>query len=73
MPELEVEIDGMHCGGCEDRVQTGLSRLDGVRSVEADHEAGTARVTFVAGKRDDPALRRAVGELGYEVAAIDPA
>lgn len=71
MPDLTLRIDGMHCGGCEDRVQNALSRAEGIRSVDADHEQVTATVTLVAGQEDEQALREAVEDLGYEVTGID--
>lgn len=71
MGNVTVAIDGMHCTGCEDRVENRLSRIDGVRSVEADHGAGQAEVRFVAGSEDAEALRQAVSDLGYEVGEIE--
>lgn len=70
MPDIDLRIDGMHCNGCENRVTDRLSKLEGVRSVEADHEDGTAQVTVVAGQEDEAALREAVEDLGYEVAGL---
>lgn len=71
MPDVTLTIDGMHCDGCENRVETGLTRLEGVRSAEADHEAGTAEVTLVAGREDTDALEETVDELGYEVVGLE--
>lgn len=73
MAKTTLKIDGMHCGGCESRVKNGLSKLEGVRSVDADHEAGQATVTFVAGQEDLEALRETVSQLGYEVLDIQQA
>lgn len=73
MADIVLEIEGMSCSGCENRVTKGLSNLEGVRSAEADHEAGTARVRLVAGKEDPDALRETVEQLGYEVTGLDDA
>lgn len=71
MPDVILSIDGMHCTGCEDRVENRLSRIDGVRSVEADHGTGRAEIRFVAGREDAEALRRTVSDLGYEVLEVE--
>lgn len=71
MPHWTATIDGMHCGGCEDRVETRLSRIDGVRSVQADHEAGEASIRFIAGQEDAEALETAVDELGFALVGLD--
>jgi copper chaperone len=71
MPTYELRIDGMHCGGCEDRVESGLAQVEVVRSAEADHEASRAEVRVVAGDEDEEAVRAAVEDLGYEVVALE--
>lgn len=73
MPTYTLEVAGMHCSGCEERVEHRLSEVEGVRSVEADHEGGTATVTFVAGQEDEAVLRDGIEALGYEVEAIETA
>lgn len=73
MPKTTLTIEGMSCTGCSSRVEEGLSKLDGVRSAEADHEAGRATVTLVAGQEDLEALRETVSKLGYEVLDIQTA
>lgn len=73
MPRYTLEIDGMHCSGCEERVEDGLGKVEGVRSAEADHEAGEARVRVVAGEEDEDALREAVEGLGYDVVDAETA
>ena len=44
MKELLINVEGMHCGGCEKRIQNAVSDIDGVESVEAHFEAGTVKV-----------------------------
>lgn len=73
MPDVTVTIEGMHCSGCENRVETKLSRIEGVRSVQADHDAGTAAVTLVAGQEDLEALREAVETLGFDCVDVSAA
>ncbi len=55
----------MHCTGCQTRVDNRLAEIEGVRSVEADHEAGTAEVTFGAGEEDEAVLQEAIEDLGF--------
>lgn len=35
--ELEIAVEGMTCEGCENTVQTELSKLSGVKNVAASH------------------------------------
>lgn len=59
-------VEGMACGGCEETVSDALSELDGVESVDADHEANTVSVTLAAAV-DDADLTDAIEDAGYEV------
>lgn len=68
-----VHIDGMHCDGCEMRMEEGLSSIEGVRSATADHRAGTAEVRFVAGKEDEDAVKAKVEALGYGYEGMEDA
>ena len=44
MKELKIKINGMVCGGCENRVKTALSEISGVESVDADHNTGIVTI-----------------------------
>jgi copper chaperone len=43
---VNLQVDGMTCTGCEQRIGTALRRVDGVREVAADHTSGRVRVRF---------------------------
>lgn len=64
------QITGMTCAHCVSAVSQELSALPGVREVEVDLGAGTARVTSDAVLPLDE-VRHAVDEAGYELAGID--
>ncbi|MGO1509347.1 MAG: heavy-metal-associated domain-containing protein [Actinomycetaceae bacterium] len=67
-----LDITGMTCGHCAQAVTTELSALDGVTGVDVDLQAGgTTPVTVTSATALDPeALRAAVDEAGYEIAAV---
>ena len=66
MKELEIKINGMVCGGCENRVKTALSTIEGVESVEANHNTGI--VTVKAEKDLDVVqIEEKIVDLGYEI------
>ena len=59
-------VPGMHCGHCKAAVAEELSAVEGVQSVEVDLD--TKIVTVRGEGLDDPALRDAIEEAGYEAA-----
>lgn len=64
-----IKIEGMMCGHCEARIKKALEAVEGVRSAEVSHEAGTAVVTVE--NVGDEALRSAVEAQDYRVLDIE--
>ena len=44
MQEIRLSVEGMKCEGCESRVENAIGTLDGVKSVEANHNENTVKV-----------------------------
>ena len=66
MKELEIKINGMVCGGCENRVKNALSTIEGIESVEANHNTGI--VTIKAEKDLDMVqIKERIVYLGFEI------
>ncbi len=66
MKEIEIKVKGMVCEGCENRLKAVLSVIDGVKSVEANHNSGI--ITVNAREDIDIAiLKEAIVDIGFEV------
>lgn len=67
MTTVTYSIPNISCGHCVHTIQTEVSELDGVRSVEASTETKTATITF-----DTPAteeqIKALLAEINYPVA-----
>ena len=48
MKETKLKINGMMCEGCENRVKSAVSLIEGVEKVDADHNTGIVTVSFCA-------------------------
>ncbi|EJX04017.1 heavy metal-binding protein [gut metagenome] len=57
------------CGHCEARVKKALEAVEGVKSAEVSHTAGTAVVTF--DNVSDDVLKKAVEDQDYKVLGIE--
>ena len=69
MHRSQFQVNGMSCSGCEARLSQVLTQLDGVFRAEADHQSGQVRVTFDDARASVAAIRAAIAQAGYEVAA----
>ena len=67
--EKTLKIEGMMCGHCEMHTKKALEALDGVKTAEVRHEAGTAVVSLEKEIPDD-VLKQAVADQGYRVTDI---
>jgi len=63
--ELELEVEGMMCGGCESSVQKVVGAVPGVTDVKADHKAAKVRVAGEGVERD--AVVKSIEDAGYKV------
>ena len=68
MEQVTFRVTGMDCSACEGRIQTALSRLDGVRRANANHEGDAVRVAFDPSLTSAEALRECIEKAGYTVA-----
>ncbi|MDF1605658.1 heavy metal translocating P-type ATPase [Nocardioides sp. YIM 152315] len=71
--ESTLDIEGMTCASCVNRVQKALSRVDGVESASVNLATETAAVTYDPGAVDTAALTAAVGKVGYVGTLRQPA
>ena len=63
MQKIEITIEGMTCGHCAMSVTNEIATLEGVSTVNVDHQAGKA--TVEAENISDEQLATAVEEAGY--------
>lgn len=66
--EIRVAKGGIHCTGCEARIESVLSRLPGVGQVKADHRAQAVRLALDAGETTLETVKQKLAELGFETA-----
>jgi copper chaperone CopZ len=67
MEQLVLDVKGMHCGACANRIEEALKHLEGVRRVKADFTAGTVEVAFESTQLDKTAVRSMIEQTGYDV------
>jgi copper chaperone CopZ len=60
-----LRVSGMACTGCEQRIDTLLRRVEGVREVTADHSTGVVRVSVGPELIDRAVLAERLAAAGY--------
>ena len=66
MKEIIVNVKGMVCGGCENRVKNALGEIEGVEKVEADYKTGIVKV-LSNNNVDKKTVENVIEDLGFEI------
>ena len=69
MEQLELRVNGMTCGACEQRIQRALAQVDGVVRSAADHRAARVKVVFDPARTSAQSVQARIKQAGYEVAS----
>ena len=69
---LALDITGMHCAGCQGRVQRALETTPGVNSAAVNLMTGSATVDYDPGATSPDALAEVVRSTGYDATAPEP-
>jgi len=67
MKKIELQVTGMSCAGCEERIGNVLRRVQGVRDVDPDHSTGRVQVHVGPELTDPTALTEPITAAGFEV------
>lgn len=65
--QINFDIKGMTCTGCEEHVKHAVNEVEGVTSVSASFEDGKATVQYVKQKVSKESIIDAINETGYTV------
>lgn len=65
--EITYKVNGMHCTNCENSITKGVTELDGVEHVKANHLDSTTFVKFDAVKVSEAEIIEKIQTRGYEV------
>ena len=67
---VTIHIEGMMCAHCEATVKKALESIDGVKSAEASHKNGTAKV-ILSSEVDKETMKKAVEDEDYTVVSFE--
>ena len=70
MKETILIVNGMMCGGCENRVKNAIKNIEGVENVTADHNTGKVMV-ISNNEVSEEIIKETLEDIGYEVVKED--
>ncbi|MHC4183909.1 MAG: heavy-metal-associated domain-containing protein, partial [Planctomycetota bacterium] len=69
--DIVLNIKGMTCGGCANRVKGALTECTGVKDAQVNHKDGKAVVQVENGKANAQKLIEAVEKIGFSASECD--
>ena len=66
MKETIINVKGMVCGGCENRIKNTLGELEGIEKVEADYKTGEVKI-LANENVERKAMEDVIEDIGFEV------
>lgn len=69
MKNIELNVEGMHCGGCSSRLIRVLGNLDGVKNAEANFETGIVKVSYDEETIGLDVIKESIVDAGFSVKA----
>ena len=66
MKETNLIVNGMMCGGCENRVKNAIKNIEGVENVTADHNTGKV-IVISNNEVSEEIIKETLEDIGYEV------
>ena len=70
MKKINLIVNGMVCGGCENRVKNAIKNIEGVENVTADHNTGKV-IVISENEVSEEIIKEALEDIGYEVVKED--
>lgn len=70
MATINMNIEGMHCGGCATGIQMVTEQLDGVESAFVDLDAKTGKWEVEDGKVTPEQIIEEITKLGYSATVV---
>jgi copper chaperone CopZ len=67
---IEVSINGMTCAGCEQKIQTEVAKMEGVKTVKAVCTVGKAFIDYNPTIADTALIRKTITGAGYAVTGL---
>ena len=66
MKEIILNVEGMMCEGCENRIKNAVGTIDGVVDVSAKHDTGIVKLIARDNVTED-IVRERIEDIGFTV------
>lgn len=65
------KVNGMHCGGCANKIKNAINQVSEQNSTNVDVGSGEVSVKFDSGSVSTSSLKNAITSVGFEVESVE--
>lgn len=66
MKEIILKVEGLMCGGCENRIKNALKNIKYISSIDANHKTGTVKIVFKDDIKQEEIIDK-INSIGFKV------
>lgn len=66
MKEIVLNVEGMMCEGCENRIKNAVGAIDGVVDISAKHDTGVVKVIAKENITED-IIKERIEDIGFSI------
>jgi len=70
---VKINIEGMTCNGCVQKVESTLKKVEGVSETNVVLASHSATVTYNTAKTNEKSLKEAVNSTGFKAVSVEEA
>lgn len=71
MKTVKMKVNGIHCGGCANKIQNGMKAIDSEIVTNVDVQNGMVSISFDKNKASINDLKNKIVEVGFQVENVE--
>lgn len=68
---VNFKVNGMHCGGCANKIKTAISNLNIDQSVDVNVQTGNVNIQFNSSQANVSKLKEAISSCGFQIESVE--
>jgi copper chaperone len=68
---IVLKVNGMHCGGCANKIKKGLETLNIEQTSDINVESSTVKIKFNSAKSTIATLKGCIESAGFQVESVE--
>ncbi len=71
MKKLKLQVNGIHCMGCANKIKNSISSLNVEHQTDVNVESGEVKVSFDQSKASVNDIKTKITEVGFQVESVE--